>query len=643
MTKRNQTYWMAAAFLAAFVLLFSTASGATMTVSEATIHKRIEDAAPHPRLLMDADAAARVRDSIASNDTAKGLFEVIRKESDLILGQAPSEYNKTGKRLLSVSREVLRRVLYLGFMYRMTNERPYADRALLEMEAAAAFSDWNPSHFLDVAEMTAALALGYDWLHALLSPEQETIIRKAILDKGIGPSYDGHDRWVRTTNNWNPVCHGGLVFGALALLEDEPALAARVIARALENLPLAMKECAPDGIYPEGPGYWEYGTTYNVLLIAALESAFGTDFGLTDAPGFAESGAFPLLMTGPTGAHYNFSDCGARGRPFPAVYWFARRLNDPGLTWAEKPWVEAILRGEASARSRFLPLLLLWWDGQPATPPAQPLHWMGNGINPLATHRSSWTNPNAVYLAVKAGTPGAPHGHMDIGSFILEADGFRWALDFGTQGYHNLEARGLNIWNRSQHSDRWRIYRYHNSSHNTLTVNGEGQTVSASAPITDFSADDALPHTIMDMSDVYWEQLVRAHRGFALLPDRRILIQDEIDAGENAARVRWAMTTPADVTDIEPGRALLRHDEKRLLFEVLTPDEMHVEVFSTDPPNEWDAPNPNTRQVGFHVDLEPHMSITLTVLLTPGSVLDAIGTPPQPHPLAQWPTVTSTP
>ena len=27
------------------------------------------------------------------------------------------------------------------------------------------FTDWHPKHFLDVAEMTTALALSYDWLY----------------------------------------------------------------------------------------------------------------------------------------------------------------------------------------------------------------------------------------------------------------------------------------------------------------------------------------------------------------------------------------------------------------------------------------------------------------------------------------------
>ena len=30
------------------------------------------------------------------------------------------------------------------------------------MLAIAQFADWNPSHFLDVAEMTMGMAIGYD-------------------------------------------------------------------------------------------------------------------------------------------------------------------------------------------------------------------------------------------------------------------------------------------------------------------------------------------------------------------------------------------------------------------------------------------------------------------------------------------------
>lgn len=618
-------------FTAAFAL---TAYGADVT--EEDVRTLFEKAAPHPRLLLNNESIPLLQQRIDTHENVKTLFNIIRKDADSLLNEPPQTYKKTGRRLLSVSREVLGRVINLAIVYRLTGEEHYALRAIQEMEAVAAFSDWNPSHFLDVAEMTTALAIGYDWLHDVLTPEQEAAIRTAILEKGIGPSFLGKPTWVIGNNNWNQVCNGGMIFGALALLEHEPELAAKTIARSINGLPHAMKEYNPDGVYPEGPSYWQYGTSYNVLLIAALETSLGTDFGVSKAPGFLETGAFPLLMTGPTGEHFNFSDCGNHGGPYPTVYWFAQRTQNSWLAWYEHPWLEKVLQGKASAGNRILSMLLLWWDGGSPAEPTLPLHWKGEGVNPLAVHRSSWTDPNAVFLAVKAGTPAANHGHMDVGSFVLEAEGVRWALDLGAQDYNGMESRGLGIWNRDQNSDRWRIYRYHNRSHNTLLVDDIGQVVKGRAAITNFSDDPAFPHTIMDMSEVYAGQLAHVERGFALLPDGRVMIQDEVAAGDTPAKVRWTMTTPAEITEVDQGAATLSLNGKNLYLETLEPVDAAIEVFSTDPPNEWDAPNPGTRQIGFYVELGAQESTTITVLLTPGSVMDKAKEPPERRPLAAW-------
>lgn len=585
---------------------------------------------------MSAADDVRVRDEIATHETKQSLFALIRKEADSILDEAPVVRKKSGKRLLSVSREALRRILSLCFVYRVTGESVYAKRAVREMEAVTAFSDWNPSHFLDVAEMTAALAIGYDWLLPLLTAEQEASIRTAIIEKGIVPSFNGYDSWAFRDNNWNQVCHAGLMMGALAVLEHDPGLVVRVIARALDGLPHAMKSYQPDGVYPEGPGYWEYGTTYNVLGIAALESALATDFGLVDFPGFRETGAFPLYMTGPTGDHFTFSDCGSRARCFPAVYWFAHRLDDPGLYYLDHPWLEKALRGEVSAGSRFLPLVLLWWDGRAPVVPRQTLHWKGEGKNPVTVHRTSWTDPDAVFLAVKGGTPSANHGHMDIGSFVLEAGGTRWAVDIMGRGYGDLEARGLNLWNMSQDSDRWRIYRYHNSSHNTLTVNKQGQQVKGRGDIKVFSADPANAFTILDLNPVYEGQLAEATRGFRLLSDGKVLVQDEITAGDTKARVCWAMTTPAEMTKNKSGSAVLTHNGQHLFIDVLSPRRARLQYFSTEPREDWDLATPDIRQVGFHVKLSKGETETLAVLLTPGSREVRHEEAVELLPLAEW-------
>src|SRR6266851_4042147 len=73
----------------------------------------------------------------------------------------------------------------LALVYRISGETKYLERAVTELRAAAAFPDWNPSHFLDVAEMTHAFAIGYDWLFHDLSPEDRALFRKAITEKGL--------------------------------------------------------------------------------------------------------------------------------------------------------------------------------------------------------------------------------------------------------------------------------------------------------------------------------------------------------------------------------------------------------------------------------------------------------------------------
>jgi hypothetical protein len=114
-----------------------------------------------------------------------------------------------------------------------------------------------------------------------------------------------------------------LIAGTLVLLDHQPAAARRMIESAVRHVPNAMTSYAPLGAYPEGPGYWGYGTTYNVILLALLESALGTTFGLDEMPGLEHTGAFPILMTGPSGQLFNFSDGHATRHAQPAVFWLA--------------------------------------------------------------------------------------------------------------------------------------------------------------------------------------------------------------------------------------------------------------------------------------------------------------------------------
>ncbi len=69
-----------------------------------------------------------------------------------------------------------------------------------------------------------------------------------------------------------------------------------------------------------------------------FESAFGTDFGVWDFPGFKESAVFRLLSVAPSGLVYNFADCGERsGRNGDiTLAWFASKTGNKTYFEMEK-------------------------------------------------------------------------------------------------------------------------------------------------------------------------------------------------------------------------------------------------------------------------------------------------------------------
>ncbi len=595
----------------------------------------------HPRLLVNAEGLAALRQSLDEDPLRRSLADGVIAQADGLLNAAPIRRELEGRRLLGQSRRCVQRALTLAMACHLTGETKYAERCEKEMLAVSDFSDWNPSHFLDVAEMTFALAIGYDWLYDKLSEQSRAKIRSAIVDKGVSlPFNSRHKGWVRARNNWGQVCHGGLTAGALAVLEDEPDLAARTVHNALQNVTYSMAAYAPNGSYPEGPGYWSYGTSYNVLLIAVLESVFGTDFGLTKAPGFDKTGQYLSLTTGPSGLFFNYADGGAGRGTQPALFWFASRFNRPDWLLGERERVEHdVERAKRSSGSgRMLPLLFLWMkDSKETSDIRMPLHWYSEGETPITVHRSSWTDPKAVFFGVKAGSPSANHGQMDTGSFVLDADGVRWAMDLGAEGYHGIESRGMNLWDRSQNSDRWTIFRQCNEGHSTLVIDGKLQIAEGKAQVIRFSDDPEFPHTIVDLSPVYEGQAKSIHRGFALLPSGQLLIQDELSGLNPGSDVRWAMITPGKPAK-QDGRTLyLQQGQATISLANLSARAPSWQVIdSSKSRNEWDSPNRGVQTVAFEATAPASGELNFAVLLTPGSHSSSMADKISLRPLETW-------
>lgn len=581
---------------------------------------------------------AAIKKTISSDKSWTKLQQAIITESDRLLAVPPVERIQIGRRLLDKSREALRRLFFLSYTYRTTGDKKYVDRAEKEMLAIAAFTDWNPSHFLDVAEMTMALAIGYDWLYNELSPASRSIIRDAIVKKGLEPSMDPkNNSWLKAEHNWNQVCNAGMTYGAIAVYEDHTELSKQIINRAIGSIALPMKDYAPDGAYPEGYGYWGYGTSFNVMFISAVEKLFGKDFDLNRMPGFLKTPGYLENMTGPSGKPFNYSDAGSTGGLHPAMFWFASKVNDPTLLWVERDYLTN-RKPESHMGNRILPAIMLWSNGisiDKVTAPKSTM-WVGHGKVPVAMMRTSWTDTNAIYVAMKGGSPSVNHAHMDIGSFIMEANGVRWAMDFGMQDYESLESKGIKLFGRTQDAQRWTVFRLTNLVHNTLAFNNQHQRVDGSAPITSSSSQPNFMHAVMDLSEVYKGAVEKSVRGIAIVDKSYVVIRDEIQPLSNETTLRWTMLTPAEVKITGDNKIELTKDGKKLLLQVRSPVKVTMKTWSTDPPNSYDAPNPGTTLVGFEAVLPANKSAEFNVELVPVAAASKVRKPVQA--LQQWPS-----
>lgn len=595
-------------------------------VSLSDVRARVDAALkkPHPRLLQKAGDDEALRKRLAADPAAADYFRAIKARADHILGEPLLERTMTGRRLLFVSRDCLDRVFALGFAWRVTAEPRYAERAVAEARQVCKFSDWNPSHFLDTAEMSLAVAVCLDWFDGSISPEAREELIKGLIEKGLRTSEIEPNWWVNATNNWGQVCHGGMIAAALAVMEREPELAARIIHRAVTKVPGSMSVYAPDGGYPEGPGYWNYGTLYNIILIDLLESGLGTDFGLSSLPGFDKTGQYVQVMNGPNFENFNYADGWAGKNATTMVNWFARRYGTPvdpawttalAETWkamAAVPPEQPVVR-----QARFVIEFQYLPEGRPAAG-RLPLDWRDRGVVPVSVHRSRWDDPRAIYAGIKAGSPAQNHGQMDSGSFVLDADGVRWAVDLGAEDYHRIESRGMNLWDRKQESDRWRIFRQSTASHNTLMINGRQQIAAGDAPITAFSADPGSPHTTVDLTSLYADQASKVVRTLSLPERKRVEIKDRLEGLKAGSRVRWGMVTRAAIR-VEGARAELRQSGEKMTMEASGNVPLVWTVIDTAKPRaEFDSPNPGTAMLAFEAVAPDSGILEFNVKFTPG-------------------------
>ncbi|MBQ4631202.1 MAG: heparinase II/III family protein [Clostridia bacterium] len=592
----------------------------------------------HPRLYADSEKIALLRESIKTDSKVSGWFDDVKSSADAILTQTPVVYDiYDGIRLLAICRKARDRMQKLAFCYQMTLDAKYADRCIEELNAVCSFKDWNPYHFLDTAEMMEAVAFAYDWLYDYMSPSFRETVKTALVQKGLNqvledyrntPGRSRSYKWSQSSvpDNWNMVCNSGALQAAFAIAEDEPEVTTEVMNSGMELVKRAILMYAPDGAWYEGIVYWQYTTKYYTDLMSALDSCFGDTFGYTDTPGIGQTGDYLAAMTG-TDGFFNFHDAAEDSGEIesPELMFLADKTDNPVLTsFREKQMAD---RGSGGTMRD-----ILWYNPEASGSMFDMKldHYFKDAE--AVSFRNNWDS-DAIYAGFHSGPTDVYHGHMDAGSFVIDAYGTRFACDLGPDDYNIKDS----VWN---------LYRYRAEGHNTLVINpgkDGGQAIGGKAKIDRFESNKHSALAVTDLTDMYTDA-VSVKRGICFTNCRStFVLRDEISLTAYK-RVLWFMHTDRPITVASDGRSA-RVSGKNGMDMLLTVSGdtpagkftvMEATPLSTSPQNSSQASNSAYKKLRFAFSGSvKQASITVTMQFVP-TVGDYTLYVPENVSLADW-------
>ncbi|MBN2651794.1 MAG: heparinase II/III family protein, partial [Spirochaetales bacterium] len=506
-----------------------------------------------------------------------------------------------GPRLLTQSRNAIRIISNCALAWKITGKSEYRDRAIKCLENISRFKDWNPSHFLDVAEMSLAAGIGYDWLYDELSVSQKKMVASALVKNGLKPGLRGFTRgawWTQGGNNWTQVCAAGLTAGAIAIRDAEPELSKKIISYSIESLPRILHVYEPDGAYPEGAIYWDYGTSFHALMVMALDIALPDIANKVKSTiisdNFLKSTEYLRWTIGASGDYFNYGDTtegfdvAELGAAFPILV--AESGDKGSALWYRKKFLEKEVQ-DLTVFKRLFPICLLAVDRSRELFSDDSLQQLPDssfkfydGEQPLAFYR----NDNGFYFAIKGGKNNGSHSQMDCGSFILEKDKIRWFVDLGRDDY-NLPG----YWEMSQAGRRWNYFRLNNLSHNTISIGNRLHNADAGAKITRTKATDNGCEIVVDLSQTLAPTCKTATRSVGV-EGARVIITDTIYDADSF--IVWSATTTATIV-IEGKTAILHQDGRQLTCKIISPPQAEWSTRAATGTSPLDAPNPGVKQL----------------------------------------------
>jgi len=516
----------------------------------------------HPYLYFTAESKGVILDRIQADPECRAIYARLLAEGRRLLhtpvaGDPPKQNPRAGftrsDDRLAWLRAHRRKALELAFLYQMTGDRAFAEKAFEFADAVCDLPTWvdrrhqfpiiysrvwpwnvddDQAAFavdIETTETARILAAVYDWLYPALAKRRRDRIRGALLEKAVLPVRGGYEYhwWAASYRcNWCACCNGGLGTASVALLDSDPQLA-DVIAESYNRISRQFDEIGVDGGWREGCGYYRKSIHAVNFFADPLKRLTGGELDLYAHPRVRENPVTFLLYNTVTPRRLIPFEDSSYYRAGTSHIWnkLAAETGSP-----ETAWFRNYMWGEG--RDIFD---IIWPRApvEPSLPKKTSIHFR---TIDWAVMRNSFTDPDDVVVACKAGMNDDPHhGHLDVGHFIVYWRSQEYICDTGSPEYDEFFFD----------EKRWDYPQASSVGHNVVFVDGELQIPAkrkntpwregVGGKILEFRDGGAIDYTLIDATGAYPGRKLKGWRRHIILlkPDVTVLL-DEVNADSGA-------------------------------------------------------------------------------------------------------------
>ncbi|MDP0501837.1 MAG: heparinase II/III family protein [Verrucomicrobiota bacterium JB022] len=553
----------------------------------ATLPEQATWAAGHPRVVLNDDKLAEIRQRIAVAGPARDAWQRLLAECDRYVTPGDSRYKVPAKAFAdyaaldatthqgrSQMEVALRRwttpIELLAFAYAVSGRDEYGDAAAALTLAGVRrvkLEQMEQGFFLTRSFLARASAFGLDWCYDRFSPEERQELRLS-LGRQVDALYQGtlNGVWGQSSLgriwNWNAGSSAAWGLAALVLEGETDFPVRQWIFQAARNLEdyLDFGIDSAGGVI-EGPVYFSYGAGATPFFIEALRATTGEDlYTKTHYAQVMDWMRWEILPS--PGRVNNLMDSDHVVRVADPLTYARFREADPTANWIWRHlfYDEQDLRGGVES----LPALVLWSptaeELAQATAPAVEAPAAFAPGRGLAVSRTGWGEAAVMFTVHAQQYTEFKHDQADKGQFTLYAYGQDFAVDSG-YGNDSKPDRSSSAF-----------------AHNLVLVDGQPQLQGGAHARTDGWIRSFLPSPVVDLTKVdqedayeffyasnFQDATYRKHRQtdfaramrttlFVREPLPYVLIYDDIQRDEEPYTYSWLLHTAADtrVTDADP-------------------------------------------------------------------------------------------